>query len=108
MTALIQACGRGQSAVVKLLLANPETVDVNQGTTDNGFTETMWACQGGHAAVVELLLAHAAVDVNQGTTGKDHTALMLARGHAAVVDHQTKAGWVPWTATLLARSQLLE
>ena len=22
--------------------------------------------------------------------------------------HQTKAGWVPWAATLLARSQLLE
>ena len=67
--ALMLACGRGDVAVVELLLKAPG-IHVNTARWHNwrqpqetGRTALMYAARGGHAAIVALLLAMPGIEV---------------------------------------------
>ena len=77
----------GHADIVSLLLhKSGDVVDVNQGTTDDGSTALITACEFGHIRVVSHLL-DTIVDVNQATTDNGRTPLYMAcqNGHTEVV-----------------------
>ena len=82
---LYWACQEGHEGVVRLLLAHAAT-DVNQATTDNGYTPLFIACQQGHEDVVRLLVEEANAEVNK-VNGKNQTPINIAayQGHLGVV-----------------------
>ena len=70
-TGFIQACYRGHTEIVSLLLQDSR-IDVNKGDND-GWTGFMYACCKGHTETVRLLLEDSRIDVskaeNDGKTG---------------------------------------
>ena len=79
-TALMAACHRGYTEVVKLLLDHTdETTDFN-AKDRFGWTALMCACRLGHTDIVKLLLDHSdgTIDINAKDDNFGVTALMWA------------------------------
>ena len=74
---LTEAAKYGHGEVVALLLSL-DGVDVNDATSDIGFTALYCACGKGRILVVELLLAHDSIDVNKARADYGATPLYAA------------------------------
>ena len=77
---LLDACKKGKTKIVKLLLDNGDDTDLNakdDGDYYNRRTPFAWACSNGHEAVAELLMNHPSFEVDK-IDGNGKTNLMWA------------------------------
>jgi len=93
ISALHMAAFHGNSGIVRLLLAKPDT-QINRGMADGGYTSLFLASQEGHYEIVKILLK-AGADTETAIQGS--TALYVASqyGHPKVVKILLEAGADP-------------
>ena len=84
MSAFHVACASGHADVARRLLVHG-SVDINRGTTADGYTALHAACEHGHVEVVNELLKHPDIRVNQGTM-RDQMAPIHIACDAAHID----------------------
>jgi len=71
--ALLTACTKGHTEIVRLLLALPPERGVNPGAQNNFAFQS--ACQFGHSEIVRMLLD---LPLNRGVAANDNAALRMA------------------------------
>jgi len=80
-TPLMTACRKNQPAIVKFLLKDEKTVDVNE----DGMTPLYAACQEGHTEVVKLLLKHKKIEPDRYTHDLNPLHIACQEGRIEVV-----------------------